>query len=55
MYLIGFIAGAVAGNWRYFLTTWAWCCWLWHSHDALAFGTGYACARLSGLPDYDQR
>jgi BASS family bile acid:Na+ symporter len=24
-------------------------------HDALAFGTGYLCARLSGLGDYDRR
>ena len=28
--LIGFIVGAVAGNWRYFFwTTWVWCCWPW--------------------------
>ena len=53
--LIGFIVGAVAGNWRYFLDYVGLVLLAVVLHDALAFGTGYACARLSGLPDYDRR
>ena len=53
--LIGFIVGAVAGNWRYFLDYVGLVLLAVALHDALAFGTGYACARLSGLPDYDRR
>ena len=53
--LIGFVVGAVAGNWRYFLDYVGLVLLAVVLHDALAFGTGYACARLSGLPDYDRR
>lgn len=53
--LIGFIVGAVAGNWRYFLDYVGLVLLAVALHDALAFGTGWACARLSGLPDYDRR
>ena len=53
--LIGFIVGAVAGNWRYFLDYVGLVLLAVVLHDALAFGTGYACARLSGLSDYDRR
>lgn len=53
--LIAFILGAVAGNWRYFLDYVGLVLLAVVLHDALAFGTGYACARLSGLSDYDRR
>lgn len=53
--LIGFIVGAVAGNWRYFLDYVGLVLLAVVLHDALAFGTGYVCARLTGLKDYDRR
>lgn len=53
--LIGFIVGAVAGNWRYFLDYVGLVLLAVALHDALAFGTGYLCARLTGLQDYDRR
>ena len=42
--LIGFIVGAVAGNWRYFLDYVGLVLLAVAIHDALAFGTGYVCA-----------
>lgn len=53
--LIGFIIGAIAGNWRYFMDYVGLVLLAVVLHDALAFGTGYAVARLAGLPDYDRR
>ena len=53
--LIAFIVGAIAGNWRYFLDYVGLVLMAVVLHDALAFGTGYLCARLSGLADYDRR
>ena len=53
--LIGFIVGAIAGNWRFFLDYVGVVLIAVAIHDALAFGTGYTCARLCGLPDYDRR
>lgn len=53
--LVAFILGAVAGNWRYFLDYVGLVLLAVALHDALAFGTGYLCARLSGLADYDRR
>lgn len=53
--LIGFIVGAIAGNWRYFLDYVGLVLLAVIIHDALAFGTGYVCARVFGLPDYDRR
>jgi len=53
--LIAFIVGAIAGNWRYFLDYVGLVLLAVVLHDALAFGTGYVCARLSGLPDFDRR
>lgn len=53
--LIGFIVGAIAGNWRYFLDYVALVLLAVALHDSLAFGTGYLCARSTGLPDYDRR
>ena len=53
--LIGFIVGAIAGNWRFFLDYVGVVLIAVALHDALAFGTGYSCARLCGLPDYDRR
>ena len=45
--LIGFIVGAVAGNWRYFMDYVGLVLLAVAMHDALAFGTGYLCARAS--------
>jgi bile acid:Na+ symporter, BASS family len=53
--LIGFILGAVAGNWRYFLEYVGLVLVAVALHDALAFGTGYLCARACRLSDYDRR
>lgn len=53
--LIAFIVGAIAGNWRYFLDYVAVVILAVALHDALAFGTGWLCARAFGLPDYDRR
>ena len=53
--LIAFIVGAIAGNWRYFLDYVGLVLLAVVIHDALAFGTGYAIARMAGLPDYDRR
>jgi BASS family bile acid:Na+ symporter len=53
--LLLFILGAIAGNWRYFLDYVGLVLLAVVLHDALAFGTGYLCARLSGLSDYDRR
>lgn len=53
--LVGFIVGAVAGNWRYFLDYVGLVLLAVALHDALAFGTGWLCARACGLADYDRR
>jgi len=53
--LIGFIVGAIAGNWRYFLDYVGLVILAVAIHDALAFGTGWVCARAFGLSDYDRR
>ncbi len=53
--LIAFIIGAIAGNWRYFLDYVGLVLMAVALHDALAFGTGYLCARFTGLQDYDRR
>lgn len=53
--LIGFIVGAIAGNWRYFLDYIGVVILAVVLHDALAFATGYVCARVFGLSDYDRR
>lgn len=53
--LIGFILGAIAGNWRFFLDYVGLVLLAVALHDALAFGTGYLCARVTGLQDYDRR
>jgi bile acid:Na+ symporter, BASS family len=53
--LIGFILGAVAGNWRYFMEYVGLVLLAVALHDALAFGTGYVCARACRLSDYDRR
>jgi BASS family bile acid:Na+ symporter len=55
MCLIAFILGAIVGNWRYFLDYVALVLLAVALHDALAFATGYLCARASGLADYDRR
>ena len=53
--LIGFIVGAIAGNWRYFLDYVGLVLLAVALHDALAFATGYACASATGLAEYDRR
>lgn len=53
--LIGFIIGAIAGNWRFFLDYVGIVLLAVALHDALAFGTGYVCARVMGLEDYERR
>jgi BASS family bile acid:Na+ symporter len=53
--LIAFILGAVAGNWRYFLDYVGLVLLAVALHDALAFATGYLCARACKLSDYDRR
>ncbi|WP_082605483.1 bile acid:sodium symporter family protein [Curvibacter sp. PAE-UM] len=53
--LIAFIIGAIAGNWRFFLDYVGLVLLAVALHDALAFGTGYVCARVTGLQDYDRR
>ena len=53
--LIGFIVGAIAGNWRYFLDYVGLVLLAVVLHDALAFGTGWAIARMARLSDYDCR
>lgn len=53
--LIGFIVGAIAGNWRYFLDYVGLVLLAVVLHDALAFGTGWLCARAAGLADFDRR
>ncbi len=53
--LIGFIAGAIAGNWRFFLDYTGVVLLAVALHDALALATGWGCARLFGVPDYDRR
>ena len=53
--LIGFILGAIAGNWRHFVDFVGLVLLAVALHDALAFGTGYLCARAMRLPDYDRR
>ena len=53
--LIGVIIGAIAGNWRFFLDYVGLVLLAVILHDAIAFGTGYLCARLTGLQDYERR
>jgi len=53
--LIVFILGAIAGNWRFFLDYVGMVLLAVVLHDALAFGTGWLCARVFGLADYDRR
>ena len=53
--LIGFIVGAIAGNWRYFLDYVGLVLLVVALHDALAFGLGWTVARAVRLSDYDSR
>ena len=53
--LIGFIVGAIAGNWRYFLDYVGLVLLVVVLHDALAFGLGWTVARAARLSDYDSR
>ena len=50
-----FIIAAIAGNWKYFITYTGVVILAVALHDTLAFGTGYVCARLFKLSDYDRR
>ncbi len=53
--LIGFIIGAIAGNWRFFIDYTGEVLLAVALHDALALATGYGCALLFRVPDYDRR
>lgn len=53
--LIGFIIGSIAGNWRFFLDYVGLVLLAVALHDAIAFATGYLCARATGLEDYERR
>ena len=53
--LIGFIVGAIAGNWRYFLDYVGLVLLVVALHDALAFCLGWTVARAARLSDYDSR
>lgn len=53
--LIGFIIGAIAGNWRYFMDYVGLVLLAVVLHDALAFASGWSIARMAGLSDYDCR
>ncbi|MET4578382.1 bile acid:sodium symporter family protein [Ottowia thiooxydans] len=53
--LIAFIIGAIAGNWRFFLDYVGLVLLAVALHDAIAFATGYLCARVTGLQDYERR
>lgn len=53
--LVVFIIGAIAGNWRYFLDYVGLVLLAVVLHDALAFATGWVCARAFGLADADRR
>ncbi|MBS0339337.1 MAG: bile acid:sodium symporter family protein [Proteobacteria bacterium] len=53
--LIGFIVGAIAGNWRYFMDYVGLVLLAVALHDALAFATGYLCASATRLAEYDRR
>lgn len=53
--LVGFIVGAIAGNWRYFLDYVGMVLLVVILHDALAFGLGWSVARVARLSEYDSR
>lgn len=53
--LIAFIIGAIVGNWRFFLDYVGLVLLAVALHDAIAFATGYLCARATGLQDYERR
>lgn len=53
--LVLFIVAALAGNWRYFLDYIGLVILAVALHDALAFGTGYVCATLCRLKEYERR
>ncbi|MNZ74269.1 Sodium Bile acid symporter family protein [compost metagenome] len=53
--LLGFIVGAIAGNWQFFVGYAGLVLLAVALHDAVAFATGYLCARLTGLEDYERR
>ncbi|WP_370679156.1 bile acid:sodium symporter family protein [Comamonas sp. GB3 AK4-5] len=53
--LVGFIVGAIVGNWRFFLDYVGLVLLAVALHDAIAFATGYGCARVTGLADYERR
>ena len=53
--MLGFVALAFGRNFDQFLSHFNLFFWLVVAHNALALGTGYYCARLSGLPDAERR
>jgi len=55
VFLIGFILAAIAGNWHYFVNYLGLVLLAVVTHDLLAYGLGYATARVAGLAEYDRR
>lgn len=52
---VGFVVGALAANWRYFLAYVGFVVIAVFLHNALALATGYGAARVAGLPERDRR
>ncbi len=52
---VGFVVGALAANWRYFLSYVGFVVVAVFLHNALALATGYTAARVAGLPERDRR
>ena len=55
VFLIGFVLAAIAGNWSYFVNYLGMVLVAVIAHDLLAYGLGYATARIAGLAEYDRR
>ncbi|XHS79240.1 bile acid:sodium symporter family protein [Burkholderiaceae bacterium UC74_6] len=55
VFLVGFIVAAIAGNWHYFVNYLGMVLLAVVAHDLLAYGLGYATARIAGLAEYDRR
>jgi bile acid:Na+ symporter, BASS family len=53
--MLGFVALAFSRNYAQFISHFHLFFWLVLAHNALALGTGYLCARLSGLPAAERR
>lgn len=52
---VGFVVGALAANWRYFVSYVGFVVLAVFLHNVVALATGYTAARLAGLPERDRR